>query len=568
MIKIQPFGNKEGFGDEGKYAFGQYFFSQGMSKYQDSLIPGWLVASQVDDGTLSGLGLTRWFTQGTPIVGGNMQVFSTDDNGKIYQSIDGTGTPTLAHTSAQVTSGNGLIVNQLGELFYLQSRYLGKYDGATWTDNFQDFGASSLADNADYRPADLYEDLVVMGNGKNIATYNVSTLTFAPQAFTLPSRFKSRCIKSGRNGILTGANIDNLGALILWDGNSDRSIAPWTWENGTIQTIARYGGNWIVISDKRIFIHNGYSVVEELPNIPDSLISVSAGFTYYNVLPQGADVVGNYLVVANTIGDVTRARTGYWILNLKNPSAGWEFTPVANYCMSGVSLGALFVDSNTRIHTGYTTTLPSKKNLALIRNLAPAKSFFISEPVGQTTSKKIAKAIRINLGLNTRETTAAATFGFTLAIKVYDYKRQLWQKATQKTTGSSLTQITVDGTISGQNEAQVGDEVQILSGGNAGTTAHITAISGQQSATEVWTIDTTLTNNMETNAVMVVSPFRLVRKKTFSSLTKLLEDDLFFDIKNKYKAQKYLIKVLFEGVGQPTPALLGGDFIYEDLSVL
>src|SRR2546423_11591235 len=176
-VKIQPFGNKDGFSDEAKYGLGQYFYSQGMNKYQDSLIPGWLVASLIDDGSLSGLGLTKWFTQGTPIAGGNMYVFSVDDSGVIYKSLDGTGTPAAAHTSSKTTFGNGLIINQLGHLFYLQSRYLGKYDGTTWTDDFQDFGASSLADGSDYRPADLYEDLVVMGNGNKLATYNVDTLS-------------------------------------------------------------------------------------------------------------------------------------------------------------------------------------------------------------------------------------------------------------------------------------------------------------------------------------------------------------------------------------------------------
>ncbi len=109
----------------------------------------------------------------------------------------------------------------------------------------------------------------------------------------------------------------------------------------------------------------------------------------------------------------------------------------------------------------------------------------------------------------------------------------------------------------------MGDEVTIMEGTNSGQVAHIIDIDNSTPATEVWTLDTSLTGYTEANAFIQVMPFKLVDKVTFTNLAKLKE--LYFNIKNKYKGQKFLLKILFDNIGNVPPELIEGDFIYDDL---
>ena len=110
------------------------------------------------------------------------------------------------------------------------------------------------------------------------------------------------------------------------------------------------------------------------------------------------------------------------------------------------------------------------------------------------------------------------------------------------------------------------DEVTILDGVNAGQTAHITAISAQGTNTEEWTLDTSLTDLTETSINLNISPFKLIRKYTFTNLDELKE--LYFDIQNRIKGKKFFVKLLIENL--PVGLMLelrGGQFIFDDLGV-
>ncbi len=428
MIFIEPFKSFSGFGN-GNYGSGEYVHSQGMNKSPNGIMPLWNVLSEIDSSTLSGLALLNWFAQATPL--SSMYVFGVDANGIIYSSLNGTGTWQPLYSPAQTAKGNGLIGIQTGELLYLQSRYLGKWDGTAsyttgtiavingsstivgtgttftagmvgqriliagvwytiqsfanathidisvnyagsaasgltysitqgWDDDFQDFGASSLVNNTDYRDSDFYEDLVVMCNGNNFATYNVDTTTFAADAFTLSSKDFARSVRAGSNGILMGINRGNRGAFFLWDGNTDRSISPWTWVNGNIQAIVANQGGWIVITNREILLTNGYSTAP-LVAAPDNITSQAL----FNVLPQGAQVINNYLVIANNAGLTNRNRCGYWILNLT--SKLWEYAPVANGSTFNNTMGPVFFDSNFKTHVSWASQIPSRKYIGALK---------------------------------------------------------------------------------------------------------------------------------------------------------------------------------------------------------
>lgn len=628
MIKSQQFKSFAGFGDGSKYSYGEYVHSQGMHKSLNGIMPLWNVLSETDSSSLSGLGLVPFFAQA--LQNGSIVVFAVDTNGVIYSSSNGTGTWQRVHNTAETSHGNGLIGTQNGQLFYPQTRYLGRYDGSApyttgtiqvihgdttingtgttftadmegsvivingvsytvatyvsavliflstnyagtsapsvsfsiyqgWDDTFHDFGASSLTVDSDFRDADTYEDLVVICNGHALATYNVDTDTFAAEAFTVSSKDLARSVRSGRNGILVGINRGNRGAFFLWDGNSDRSISPWTWTNGKIQSIASDNGDWIVITDREILLTNGYTTQLLTPS-PDNLV----GQLTFNVLPQGAQVAGNFLIMSNTEGLTNRIRCGYWILDLTTKL--WEYAPVANLSTIDNIMGAVFLDSNAKLHTAWSSQIPNTKYIGSIVNSQPTSAYFITPPLGDGNGQKVGTGLKLNLGISPYQ-TANYPITFNVSVKIYNFKRPLWTYAQQKVLASvDHNKLTVDGTQNGINNAQVGDEVTIMEGTNAGQVVHISSISGANTSTEIWTLDRNLTGFTEQDVFIQVMPFQLIKTHSLSNLTELKE--LYFNCKNKIKGQKFLLKILLDSIGNVPPELLEGEFIYDDLVVI
>jgi hypothetical protein len=556
MLKVQSFKNLLGFGNGERFGYGEYEHSEGMRKTIHGLTPGWKANQAINDSSLAGLSLLNWFAQAqTDASSGHAYVYAVADDGKIYRSLDGTGSWAHFHTPASTTFGNGLIGTPTGELFYLQTRYLGRIDtsGAT-NDTYQDFGASSLPNNGDLRDADTFEDLIVMTNGSKLATFNVQTSTFAAAAFTLPSKDYARAVRANSKGLLVGINRGNKCAFFLWDGNSDRSISPWIWKSGNIQSIVAYKDHWIVITNREIMETDGYQVLEVVP-MPNFEINTS----YLSVLPQGAQVINDYLIIANTTPYASRLRGGFWILNLKTKL--WEYASVSNGGTMNNTMGAVFFDSNYRTHVSYKTTIPNRKYIGYLTNDAPSRAYVITGEMGQGNNRKTSEGAKLNLGISP-QLRFSFPISFNASVKVYNFKRPLWTYAQQKILSVDLNKITVDGTASGYNEAQVGDEVTVMEGTNAGQTAHITSIAGQGTSTEVWTLDSSFTGFTEQDVYITVQPFKLLKKHTLTNLTQL--KDLYFTNKNKAQGQKFLLKILFDGIGNIPPELLSGDFVYSD----
>jgi hypothetical protein len=629
MIKVQSFNNFLGFGD-GKYPLGEYVHSQGMNKSPNGIMPLWNAIASIDSDTLTDLGTPSFFTQATPA--SSTYVFHVDTAGSIFQNLNGVGAWALAYKPKETTYGNGLIGDQKGKLLYPMTRYLGKYDGTAdyttgtiavtngspnivgtgttftsgmvgrriviggvwytitsftdathialtanytgstasglsyaikvgWNDQFKDFGASSLADDTDYRDSDTFEDWTVICNGNKLAVYNVTDDSFNASAFTLPSGFKTRSVKSGRTGLLAGANIGSRSILFLWDAQSDRSITPWIWLNGNIQAIKSIeNGEWVVITTRQVLLTNGFTIKKLIP-IPDNLITQS----YLNVHPQGVEAVNDYVIIANNIANPSRMRRGYWIINLERLL--WEYAPIADggTFSSSTTMGAVFFDSSFRIHIGYTTNKPNKKVLGHLSNSTPTRAYLITEPLGKGNTLKVAEGVKLNLAPSPYQINSYP-ITFNVSVKIYDFKRSLWTYAQQKTSSSQHDRITVDGSVTGINNAEVGDEITIMEGANAGFVAHITSITGRDTSTEVWILDTSFSSDIESDVFIQVMPFKLVKKHPISSATEL--KDLYFNVKNRIKAQKYLLKISFDSISNVAPELLGGEFIYNDLGLL
>jgi hypothetical protein len=607
----------------------EYFFSLNMHKSRFGIAPTASLVPSVDSGTLPTLGLFNWLVQ-IPI-SALQHLFGVDATG-LFHSFDGSAwaeayqssksnhgnglitdqknrllylqdqfvgmmdptvsnysTGTLLTQSGMPTltgSGTSWDSSMVGKQIKLQgdpafytvasvadANHLdltinypnGSVGGLSytifmgWIDDWQDFG-SAISPDTTLRPSDTYEDSVLMGSGNLVAELNVTDDSFTSDAFELPAGFNIRAIKSGRNGVLIGANFNNWNVLVLWDNFSDRSIAPWIWNTGVLQSIVRLDdGAWLAITDKQIIWTNGYQK-QTLAIPPDYRLGQPGTF---GCLPQGAELVGNYLFIGNN-GDFNRNKNG--LLALDITTYLWEFLIPTNLVQWNAVYGAILNDNVGNVYVSHTTENPGKQYVSNVSFSFSPMGYIIQGPFGiETDDEKTAEVVKLELGVDPADRNRTL-LSYTASVKVANFKRQLWGFATQKTTATDFTSITVDGTINGHNDAEIGDEVTFLEGANAGVVAHITNITGRDSSTEVWTLNTTLANHTESGMQIAVSPFRLIDKQTITNAVELKE--MVFNAKNKYRGKKYLIKVLFENIGDVAPELQATTLLYEDLNAL
>jgi hypothetical protein len=623
-IKVQEIRKFNGFGTGD--APGEYYYSQGMNRSQFGIMPGWSILADATSATVSMLGLVNWFTQGKVL--GTSYVYAVDDSGDIYRTPVGSITWSFIYDPATDSQGNGLIFDQKNRLLYAGQRYLGMYDGTAdyttgtvsvtngsatvtgsgttftsamvgkrfritgentfytvatfvsateitlstsytgttgsgknytiytaWTDQWKDFGASN--ETTDFRPHDTYEDWVLLGNKNKVAVLNVTDDSFNSAGFTFPDGYNVRVIKSGRTGALLGANINNRGVLALWDAQSPRSIAPWIWLNSNVKSAVPVEGGWIVITSSAIYFTNGYSLQTILDRFLDH--SRTGNAITVALIPQGAELLGETLAFWGTNSDWNRNKVGIYLLHL--PTRLFEFAPVHNGALFDISAGAIFYDNNYSIHVSYVTNNPFVKTIGRLFNSTPSTAQYILKCGDDNTNDKIAEAVKLNLGIKT-PTTAVANLTFNVTVKLYNFRRMLWVRAQTNAASTVENKLKINGTIF---RAQVGDEVTVLTGANAGQIRHITAIANQGTSTEEWTLDSNLPNLTEDTAELNVMPFQLVKKHTVTNVSELKE--LFFNVKNRIKGKKYLLKILFENM-TVTPELHEVQFIYDDLGIL
>lgn len=628
MIKVEQIKNFGGFGSGGLP--GEYFHSQGMAKSREGIRPGRSITPLVDESTLTTLGLINWFTEGAPassdyvfasddtgdiyqsLGGSNTPTLlyrpghATTGNGLIIDQkkrllyagtqylgkYDGTSNYTTG--TVQVTNGSNAVVgsgttftsDMVGKRFLItgetafytvatftdathitiNTNYTGTSGSGknytiftAWTDQWKDFVDSV----SDFRSPELYEDWVYFWNGNKIAGLNVTDDSFSDSVFNFPSGFKGVTLKSSSKGILLAANFNNRGVLALWDGITPRSIAPWIWLTTKVKClITTDSGEWIVITGNGIYLTNGYSIRTINEDLPDSYLNQSSITT--NLLPQGAQIVKGKLIFWGTIARPNRAKSGLYLMDLK--TGLFEFAPVANECVMGVTGGAVFFDSNYRVHLSYTTDAPSKKVWGLLGTDSTPRSFYISSKLGVGDNDKIAEGVRLNFGINLQDFTLSA-ITFDVSVKVYNFRRQLYSYAITNATAGATNQIRVDGTATQTNSPKVGDEVTILDGNNAGQIRHIASIANQNLSNETWTLDSALSNATASGVIIGISPFQFVKKHTLTDLTEL--KDLYFNVKNNIKGKHFLVKIVLENVQSfSVPELNSGQFIYDELPTL
>ena len=563
-IRILPFGAFEGFSD--LPVPGTHYYSQGFSPSLFGMGTMYSIVNKIDSSTVSGMGNIKNYAPA------NGAMYAQDDNGNILKETT-PGAYDFAIVRTPGGNGAGLLGDQKGRLLYAQNDHIGKYDGS--------FNDTWKSVNSGVHPMDTYEDLVVFGNMTSVGVI-FSDDSMSGDALTLPSGMTVTAVKSGPTGILIGANFGYQGAAILWDGNALRAKTPWQWFKGQILAIEKNGETWLVKTTRGAFFTNGYTVRPAFGVFDDPLSF--KGYDNTIVLPQQMTIVGDIVVFAITSlnssqsYELGKMKPGIYLYSLTRHT--WNYIPVATGSTYGLNIYSIFTDINynNRILIGYRDVKAGKNYIATLTNTPPARATFVSEVIGTGRphaqriflgpTDKTAEAIVLNIQpLNSL--VDPATLTFSIALKIYNFERQLWGKALTNATVTGNNKVRIDGTSSSNYKARIGDEVTVLQGTNAGQVGHITSIANPATNTETWTLDTTFTGQTENAVALQVQPFVLVKtpsgglKQTFTGLASL--KNIFFSIPG-IKGKQFLAKFVLDGIGTNLGVeLMTSYFVFNDL---
>lgn len=525
------------------------WFGSGMIVDQKKrlLLPGWRYLAMFDPAVSNYTTGTISLTNGSATVTGSGTTFIAGDVGKVLRVV---GENTFYRISSYSSATS----------VTLASNYTGTTgSGKTyviyraWTDQWKDFTTeiSSLV-----TPTDVYEDTVLFGRANNITSLNTLTdtvTTDSSPAFDMPTGFECVSISANTTGILLSFNFQGKGVLVLWDNYSDRSIAPWIRLDDQVIQVAKVSDGWLVVTTKAIYKTNGYSYNIFSSEFLDTSIGTLGDGTFSNAV-----VIGNSLYIAMNSSSRGKRRSGLYIMNLDTKL--FEYFPVASGIQTDLIKAIFYNPEFANILFACGTSIQS-----LITGSTTSTKYhhYVTSPIGQGENMKYAEALKIPIGIAKDYIANNLTKSFTIQAKINKLDRQLYETKQIKTTATVANQITVN--ESTYPEAEVGDEVEFLDGANASTTFNITSISGGGTATAVYTLDRDMPNLPVANANIITSGFKLIDTKTYTDIGDI--PNIYFNIKNRYKAKKFMIKITIFGATVPIE-IKPFQFIYDDTGLL
>jgi hypothetical protein len=166
------------------------------------------------------------------------------------------------------------------------------------------------------------------------------------------------------------------------------------------------------------------------------------------------------------------------------------------------------------------------------------------------------------------------SFSFKISCKIADFKQNLYARSKVKSNSADKHTITVNNGSGSWKTPNIGDEVEFAgdsasnSNNNNGYARNVTAVSGAGTSSEVITVDSDFPDLPQTDQEITVTPFQLIKRKTVSTTNGEIEE-IYFDIKNRIKSSKFLVKFDIEANTLGIPIEIENyDFIYEDLGII
>ena len=436
-----------------------------------------------------------------------------------------------------------------------------------WTDQWLDFGSDSTVSTF---PTETFEDFFLIGRENKVAGYSTidNPIVLNPAIFTLPKGFNIRYIHSGKNGVLIVAYFKGKSVLVLWDGYSTRSSAPWITVESQIAGVCKDGnGEWLFNTTYGVYRTNGYSV--QRLTLDDGLFDMKegTGFVQGQRGIQDGIVIGDNYYFNGTSG-VGRIYEGVYAFNLSTKLI--ETLPL--YYGNGTANALFHSPNNFNVgsSSGGAGTYFSVKG-TVSRALT---GYYVSNFIGDGDTDKTAAFVNLHLGFQPEDTDGGVSINGKIRVKIATSDRKIFSNAFLRADSTDPAILKVDGTLSYIQKAEVGDEVEIVGVQNptitasVGVSRHILSKNNEGTNTEEWVMDSAYPITPRSSCdTIVLSPFKLIAERTITNLKKYPQDLLFTD-KNGNKGKKFMIKVTFEGFTGAKLEMRSIDFVYNDLGTL
>lgn len=425
-----------------------------------------------------------------------------------------------------------------------------------FNEDFEDLGAEQTAW---YRQLIEWEDTMYIGNGNYLASLQDDATaegSFTASDKQLPNGYEFRCGAANNNYMLVGMNKnDNTGQLGLWDGFSD----GWNFlksVNDIVYSIVPYKTGWIVIIGSSVYFTDGITL-QLLSYFPD----LDTTLTAMGIVPNGMIIIRDKLIINGGPNRYSRAKKGCWIFDIVTRS--WNFNAYQHastkYSVySGVAGAVYYMPAFNRIYIGYTVDTTSQANANFIglvnlsrRNTSSGTdNNVVITPTLDFGEKVILKSCIIEIEPDPQGySTRVAVPDINITLKVVDSLKNTWHYAQANATASSTTTIKVDGSISTYNLGSIGDEVWVLQGTNGGLRTQIQSITGDGTASEVWTVSPALAGNTEDTTEMNITPFTIM--DSTKTLTDYTENRIFFDCGGFEVHGSCMLELIFNQTNYP-----------------
>lgn len=362
-----------------------------------------------------------------------------------------------------------------------------------------------------------FDGVYYVGNGNYIAKLSNDESTWDEDFTKLPSNVQFRAMARNANQILVGGDLSGSGALMLWDGATQNTYTNILPVPNTVYSVQPYGSGWIVFAGSTLYLTDGYSL-KKLPNgeLPDSEGDYKVNAGPYSMLIEDDTVILN-----TGVGSTKRNKTGVWIYSLIN--GYWIFSPFENssgkkvyYSSSSGSVLKTTSSSYNSFFVSYGAGTDNHLARFLKRGSGVRKGMAILSY--NAKQKTMINAVELILGQAMGQNGFAAP-NFKAIVAIADGNRLFWEYGSVKTNSAAYNTITVNGSSTTNNRAEVGDFILILNGNASGEYAFITDISGAGTATEVWTLDRDLTGYPSADDYFNVLPFKNIGEYAVNSDT-------------------------------------------------
>lgn len=401
---------------------------------------------------------------------------------------------------------------------------------SNWT--FQNLYSPNFPDEKFYSPMCNYESTLIIGRGERIQTLDVTTDSLSSNALDFPEGFLIRHLLVGETGILICGNFNGVGVVALWDNSANRSIAPWINFSERITGAVEFEGRFIVRTERSFYLTDGYS---------SQLLKTD--FLDQDVYPETTDYIqtmtttnDGFYMGLDSEGYFGKANAGLYKFNMDSKLFNHLRHPTQD--LKNTKVKCVHRDAHSDRTYVVLDVDGTEKFSYIDEPSAPSYAMYISEEKAGGANDKYASGVYVDLGV-ANPLSDEQTITFDITCKVSDLSRQTHQLSQVKTTMTANDEIVVDETTYPQ--AQVGDEVVILEGNNAGQTRNITGIANAGTATATYTLDRDLDALSSSGDEFVLTPFKLVGVQSYTDEDELPE--IFFDIRNDVKGRRFMVKI-------------------------